>query len=93
MPRRIEFRTLTNEEWKQLDTLSRSKTQPYRLVERAKMVTLACQGQSVELLLLRLNCQRAVIFVYRPEWPVCAGQYFGICYLFFLYVNCSQFLA
>ncbi len=48
MPKRIEFGTLTNEERKQLEALSRSTTQPYRVVERAKMVTLAYQGQTVE---------------------------------------------
>jgi transposase len=62
MPKRIEFRTLTNEERKQLDALSRSTTQPYRLVERAKMVTLAYQGQPVEEIAQKLD--RSVPTIY-----------------------------
>jgi len=62
MPKRIEFRTLTNEERKQLDALSRSTTQPYRLVEHAKMVTLAYQGQPVEEIAQKLD--RSVPTIY-----------------------------
>ena len=62
MPKRIEFRTLTKEERKQLEALSHSTTQPYRLVERAKMVTLAYQGQPIEEIAKKLD--RSVPTIY-----------------------------
>ena len=62
MPKRIEFRTLTNEERKELETLSRSTTKPYRLVERAKMVNLAYQGQPIDQIAKKLD--RSVPTIY-----------------------------
>ena len=47
MPKRIKLRTLTNKERTRLEQLSRSSTTAHRLVERAKMVLLAYEGESV----------------------------------------------
>lgn len=47
MPERIKLRTLTNEERIQLEKLSRSATECHRIVERAKMILLAHQGEPI----------------------------------------------
>ena len=55
MPKRIKLRTLTNEERTKLEQLSRSSTMSHRLVERAKMVLLAYEGESVQQIAYKLD--------------------------------------
>lgn len=62
MPKRILLRTLTTEEQEAINKLSRSTTEPYRLVERAKMIKLAYQGMSVTQIAQKLD--RSVPTVY-----------------------------
>lgn len=62
MPKRIELRTLTSEERTKLEQLSRSATMAHRLVERAKMVLLAYQGEPVEQIANKLD--RSVPTIY-----------------------------
>lgn len=47
MPKRIEWRPLTIEERKELEKLSRSQATEHRLVERAKFILAADEGEGV----------------------------------------------
>ena len=62
MPKRIELRTLTNEERTKLERLSGSSVTQHRLVERAKMILLAYQGEPVKQIANKLD--RSVTTVY-----------------------------
>ena len=62
MPKRIKFRTLTTEERKKLEQLSRSATTPHRLVERAKIVLLAYEGLTVEQIANKLDRSAPTIY-------------------------------
>ena len=62
MPKRIKLRTLTNEERTRLEQLSRSSTTSHRLVERAKMVLLAYQGEPTKQIADKLD--RSVPTIY-----------------------------
>lgn len=62
MAKRIQLRTLTTEEQKAINKLSRSTTEPYRLVERARMIMLAYEGMPVPQIAQKLD--RSVPIVY-----------------------------
>ena len=62
MTNRIKLKPLTNEERTQLEKFSRSATEPYQIVERAKMILLAYQGVPVEQIANKLD--RNAISVY-----------------------------
>ena len=62
MPKRIKLRTLTNEERSRLEQLSRSSTTSHRLVERAKMVLLAYEGEPIKQIADKLD--RSVPTIY-----------------------------
>ena len=53
MAKRIQSRTLTTEEQEAIYKLSRSTTEPYRLVERARMIVLAYEGMPVHQIAVR----------------------------------------
>jgi transposase len=55
MPKRIELRPLTQEEYEQLTKLSRSRTAESRLVERAKMILWTHEGHTREEIMTRLG--------------------------------------
>ena len=63
MPKRIEMRTLTNEERTKLERLSRSSTSPHRLVERARMILLTLQGESVKQIAYKLDRSIPTIYL------------------------------
>lgn len=63
MPKRIELRTLTTEEQEAISKLSRSTTEPYRLVERAKMVALAYEGMPIPQIAEKLDRSVATIYL------------------------------
>jgi transposase len=62
MAKRIQLRTLTTEEQEAINKLSRSTTEPYRLVERARMVVLAYEGMPVPQIAQKLD--RSIPIVY-----------------------------
>ncbi len=62
MPKRIRLRTLTKEERSQLEKLSRSATESHRIVERAKMILLAHQGEPVAKIADKLD--RSAMSIY-----------------------------
>jgi transposase len=62
MAKRIQLRTLTTEEQEAIRKLSRSATEPYRLVERARMIVLAYEGMPVPQIAQKLD--RSIPTVY-----------------------------
>ena len=62
MAKRIQLRTLTTEEREAINKLSRSTTEPYRLVERARMIVLAYEGMPVPQIAQKLD--RSIPIVY-----------------------------
>lgn len=55
MAKQIQSRTLTNEEQEAINKLRRSSTEPYRLVERARMIVLAYEGMPVSQIAPKLD--------------------------------------
>ena len=62
MAKRIQLRTLTTEEQEAINKLKRSSTEPYRLVERARMIALAYDGMPVPQIAQKLD--RSIPTVY-----------------------------
>lgn len=58
------LRTLTTQEQTEIDRLSRSRTAHARLVERARIVRLASQGQGVSAIARRLKVSRPTVYTW-----------------------------
>ncbi len=62
MAKRIQLRTLTTKEQEAINQLRRSSTEPFRLVERARMIALAYKGMPIPQIAQKLN--RSIPTVY-----------------------------
>jgi transposase len=62
MPKKLEFRPITNEERIALEQLKRSQTAEARLVERAKMVLWAQEGQRAVDIAAKLDRTAATVY-------------------------------
>lgn len=62
MPKRIKLRTLTTEERKELEKLSRAQAAEYRLVERAKFILAADRGEKVPAIAKRFGVTPPVVY-------------------------------
>ena len=71
MPRSSPFHiVLTSEEQEKLETQARKYTSPYRDVIRAKIVLLAAQGLSNDVIAVRLDTPRQVVSKWRKRFAV-----------------------
>ena len=71
MPRLSPFRiTLTKQEQEELEARARKHTAPYREVLRAKIVLLAAQGLSNDVIAARLDISRQVVSKWRKRFAV-----------------------
>ena len=71
MPRLSPFRiTLTKQEQEELEARTRKHTAPYREVLRAKIVLLAAQGLSNDVIAARLDISRQVVSKWRKRFAV-----------------------
>ena len=69
MPRHSPFRIrLTREERRELEARTRQYTSPYRDVIRAKLVLLAAQGLSNDVIAARLDTPRQIISKWRKRF-------------------------
>ena len=69
MPRQSPFRiTLNREERRELEARARRYTSPYRDVVRAKLVLLAAEGLSNEVIAARLDTPRQIISKWRHRF-------------------------
>lgn len=69
MPRHSPFRIrLTRDERRALDARARKYTSPYRDVIRAKLVLLAAEGLSNEIIAARLDTPRQIISKWRHRF-------------------------
>jgi transposase len=57
----LRIRTLTPDEQKQLERLAHSRTAPARLVERAQILSSACQGEGVPAIAQRLSLDERTV--------------------------------
>ncbi len=64
MTKRIELRPLTTEERKLLEQLSRSRSAPAQLVERAKMILLAAEGLRAVDIAVKLDRTPATVYLW-----------------------------
>jgi transposase len=71
LPRSSPFHiVLTSEEQEKLETQARKYTSPYRDVIRAKIVLLAAQGLSNDVIAVRLDTPRQVVSKWRKRFAV-----------------------
>ena len=69
MPRISPFRiTLTKQEQEELEARARKYTAPYREVLRAKIVLLAAQGLSNDVIAARLDTSRQLVSKWRKRF-------------------------
>ena len=69
MPRHSPFRIqLTRDERRELEARSRKYTSPYRDVIRAKLVLLAAEGFSNDVIAARLDTPRQIISKWRKRF-------------------------
>ena len=59
---KVQLRALTTEEQAAIERLSRSRTAHARLVERARIIRLASQGQGVSAIAWRLKVSRPTVY-------------------------------
>ena len=71
MPRSSPFRVvLTDEEQEKLEARARKYTSPYRDVIRAKVVLLAAQGLSNDVIATRLDTPRQIVSKWRKRFAL-----------------------
>jgi transposase len=71
LPRSSPFHiVLTSEEQEKLETQARKYTSPYRDIIRAKIVLLAAQGLSNDVIAVRLDTPRQVVSKWRKRFAV-----------------------
>ena len=71
MPRISPFRiTLTKQEQEELEARARKYTAPYREVLRAKIVLLAAQGLSNDVIAARLDTSRQLVSKWRQRFAL-----------------------
>jgi len=71
MPRKSPFHiTLTSDERKKLEASARKYTSPYRDVIRAKIVLLASEGLSNDVIAARLDTPRQIVSKWRKRFCV-----------------------
>ena len=61
---------LTSEEYRKLETRARKYTSPYRDVIRAKIVLLAAQGLSNDVIAARLDTPRQIVSKWRKRFAL-----------------------
>jgi transposase len=77
MPRRSPFVVeLTQQERQELESRVRKYTSPYRDVIRAKIVLLAAQGLSNDLIAARLDTPRQIVSKWRKRF--CLARFPGL---------------
>ena len=77
MPRRSQFIVeLTPQERQELESRVRKYTSPYRDVIRAKIVLLATQGLSNEVIAARLDTPRQIVSKWRKRF--CLARFPGL---------------
>jgi transposase len=64
MPTKVVLRALTAEEQKAVDELARTRTAPARLVDRARIIQAAAQGQSLGKIAASLGCSRPTVYAW-----------------------------
>jgi transposase len=64
MPAKVVLRALTAEEQKAVDELARTRTAPARLVDRARIIQAAAQGQSAGQVAVSLGCSRPTVYAW-----------------------------
>ena len=64
MPRTLQLRTLALEERTALEQLARARTAPMRLVERARVVLAAVDGERVSAIAARFQLSRNTIYLW-----------------------------
>jgi transposase len=62
MPNKVVLRALTAGERKAVDELARTRTAPARLVDRARIIQAAAQGQSPGEIAAGLGCSRPTVY-------------------------------
>jgi transposase len=61
---------LTEEEWQHLDSLARQYTSPYCDVIRAKVILLAAEGLSNDVISARLDTPRQIVSKWRKRFSL-----------------------
>src|SRR3954447_9008584 len=64
MPAKVVLRALTPEEKDAVAELARSRTAPARLVDRARIVLAAAEGQSAAKVAASLSCSRPTVYAW-----------------------------
>lgn len=64
MPRRMQVRTLTGEERAEVEQLARSRTAPVRLVERARIVLAAIDGEQTHMIAARFHISKNTVYLW-----------------------------
>src|SRR5262249_42549063 len=64
MGRRLQLRTVTDEERRAVARLAHSRTAPVRTVERAQVVSAALEGETVEEIAVRLRLSRNTVYLW-----------------------------
>jgi len=71
MPRKSPFEvTLSSEEREKLETAARKYTSPYRDVIRAKIILLASEGLSNDVIAARLDTPRQIVSKWRKRFSL-----------------------
>src|SRR5215467_16210331 len=70
MGRRLQLRTVTDEERQAVTRLARARTAPTRTVERAQVVQAAREGTSVEEIAVRLPLARNTVYLWLHRFAV-----------------------
>lgn len=64
MAARVSLRALTAEEHATLNALTRSRTAPARLVERARIVQAAARGEKTTAIVAGQGCSRPTVYAW-----------------------------
>src|SRR3954471_6444484 len=64
MAARVTLRPMTPEEQQAITTLLQSRTAPVRLVERARIVRAAAEGQSAPTIAVSVGCSRPTVYAW-----------------------------
>src|SRR5258706_12205794 len=64
MPTQVSLRALTAEEHATLNTLTRSRAAPARLVERARIVQAAARGETTTAIVASQGCSRPTVYAW-----------------------------
>jgi transposase len=64
MPTQVSLRALTAEEHAALNTLTRSRAAPARLVERARIVQAAARGETTTAIVASQGCSRPTVYAW-----------------------------